>query len=276
MIKISKNTKLAILTAIFFGGLLLLFNYRVSLKQSFEDWNRVRKLPKAISVEASTSSVLDISNTEKLSSGDSNGKKVEKKISEIKNQLPAEINLKVPFVLQAPFAVWDALHEDVCEEAAMIMLDAFYKKKTGFTKQEMEDEIQKVVAWEKNKFGFFEDTTVDQSVTVLQEYFGLADAMAVYDITIDDIKKEVAAGRPVVVPAAGKLLFNPNFRGGGPAYHMILIKGYTKNGYFITNDPGTKRGADYIYKTDVLYKAIHDWVPGGNVLDGQKAMIVVR
>ena len=27
---------------------------------------------------------------------------------------------------------------------------------------------------------------------------------------------------------------------------------------------------------DVLYKAIHDWVPGGNVLDGRKAMIVVR
>ena len=140
----------------------------------------------------------------------------------------------------------------------------------------MEDAIQKVVAWEKNKFGFFEDTTVEETVQILKEYFGLTGVKAVYDITIDDIKKELAAGRPVIVPAAGKLLFNPNFRGGGPPYHMLVIKGYTKNGYFITNDPGTKRGADYIYKIDVLYKAIHDWVPGGNVLDGRKAMIVVR
>ncbi|MEK7508887.1 MAG: C39 family peptidase [Patescibacteria group bacterium] len=276
MTKRAKNIKLAVLAVIFFGGILLLFNYRVGIKQSFEDWNRVRKLPKAISVEASTSSVLEISNTEKLNSGDSNGKKVEKKISEVKNQLPAEINLKVPFVLQAPNALWDALHEDACEEASVIMFNAFFKKKTGFTKQEMEDAIQKVVAWEKNKFGFFEDTTVEETVQILKEYFGLTGVKAVYDITIDDIKKELAAGRPVIVPAAGKLLFNPNFRGGGPPYHMLVIKGYTKNGYFITNDPGTKRGADYIYKIDVLYKAIHDWVPGGNVLDGRKAMIVVR
>ena len=133
MTKRAKNIKLAVLAVIFFGGILLLFNYRVGIKQSFEDWNRVRKLPKAISVEASTSSVLEISNTEKLNSGDSNGKKVEKKISEVKNQLPAEINLKVPFVLQAPNALWDALHEDACEEASVIMFNAFFKKKTGFT-----------------------------------------------------------------------------------------------------------------------------------------------
>ena len=249
------------------------FFNRVAIKQSFEDWNRERKLPKAISADAIVQPKSEISSTNTAAVVKKNSEKV---AAEVKNQLPAEINLKVPFVLQAPFAVWDALHEDACEEASMMMLDAFYKKKTDFTKQEMEDGIQKVVAWEKQKFGFFEDTTVDQTVTVLQEFFGLTDVKAVFDVTIEDIKKEVASGRPVVIPAAGRLLFNPNSRGGGPPYHMLVIKGYTKNGYFITNDPGTKRGADYIYKIDLLYKAIHDWVPGGNVLDGRKAMIVVR
>lgn len=249
-----------LVSALLLGGVLLLFNYRVTIKQSFEDWNRVRKLPQAISVDAATSSILEKSNT--------NTPVVVKKND--------EVNLKVPFVLQAPFAVWDALHDEACEEASVIMVDAFLKKKKSFTKQEMEDAIQKVVAWQKQKFGFFEDTTVEETAVILKEYLGVANTQAVYDITIDDIKKELAAGRPVIVPAAGKLLFNPNFRGGGPDYHMLVIKGYTKNGYFITNDPGTKRGADYIYKIDLLYKAIHDWVPGGNVLDGRKAMIVVR
>jgi len=256
-----RNKKIFFLGAALVAGLsFLALNYRVTIKQSFEDWNRIRKLPQAISVDAATSSILEKSNT--------NTPVVVKKND--------EVNLKVPFVAQAPFAVWDVLHEDACEEASIIMLNAFYTKKISFTKQEMEDGIQKVVAWQKQKFDFFEDTTVEETTLIMKEFFGTTNAQAVYDITVDDIKKELAAGRPVIVPAAGKLLFNPNFRGGGPDYHMLVIKGYTKNGYFITNDPGTKRGADYIYKMDVLYKAIHDWVPGGNVLDGRKAMIVVR
>ncbi|HSD12712.1 MAG TPA: hypothetical protein VLC10_04085, partial [Patescibacteria group bacterium] len=38
---------------------------------------------------------------------------------------PASYNLKVIFVPQAPFKVWDALHEDTCEEASMLMLKAY-------------------------------------------------------------------------------------------------------------------------------------------------------
>ena len=43
----------------------------------------------------------------------------------------------------------------------------------------------------------------------------------------------------------------------------------------ITNDVGTKRGADYQYSYDTLYNGIHDW-NDGDVLNGKKAIIIVK
>jgi hypothetical protein len=44
---------------------------------------------------------------------------------------------------------------------------------------------------------------------------------------------------------------------------MLVIKGYDETqDQFITNDPGTKRGADYRYKTDILISALRDYPTG--------------
>jgi hypothetical protein len=94
----------------------------------------------------------------------------------------------------------------------------------------------------------------------------------VHDVTINSIKTEIAAGRPVIIPAAGKVLPNPNFKDGGPNYHMLVVKGYDANG-FITNDPGTRLGENFRYTYDALINAIHDWDPT-NILNGQKAFLV--
>ena len=82
-------------------------------------------------------------------------------------------------------------------------------------------------------------------------------------------------GRPVIVPAAGRLLKNPFFKQPGPYYHMLVIKGVTADGKFITHDPGTKRGADFLYGQEALYNAINDWDDARGTLSGRKAMIVV-
>ena len=55
---------------------------------------------------------------------------------------------------------------------------------------------------------------------------------------------------------------------------MLVIKGYTKDGRFITNDPGTRRGANYLYDPNIVLNAIHYW-NGGDVKNGKKAVIVV-
>ncbi|MFH1089245.1 MAG: hypothetical protein V1716_02365, partial [Candidatus Uhrbacteria bacterium] len=42
------------------------------------------------------------------------------------SSLPKEFNLAVPFTSQAPLSVWDLVHEDTCEEAAIYMIHRFY------------------------------------------------------------------------------------------------------------------------------------------------------
>ncbi|HBV58134.1 MAG TPA: hypothetical protein DEB73_02660 [Candidatus Magasanikbacteria bacterium] len=239
---------------------------RVDIKQSVLAWQNKRSLPTALNQEqlsqSSTSLVKSLfKNTAEKIPADS---------------LPEEINIAVPFTSQAPYAVWDHLHDDACEEASLIMLDAFYKNKKSLSKEEAELAIQNLVKWEKDNYGYFEDTTSGQGVEMLEQFFKMSGTKVVYDITIDDIKRALAQGKPVVVPAAGKLLKNPYFRGVGPLYHMLVIKGYTKDGRFITNDPGTRRGADFTYQVDALYNAIHDWREDGDILKGRKAMIVIE
>jgi len=91
--------------------------------------------------------------------------------------------------------------------------------------------------------------------------------------SVNDLKRAVANGYPVIVPASGKELPNPNFRNGGPLYHMLVVKGYTAD-RIITNDPGTHLGADFTYTYDGLMNAAHDW-NGGDVTHGAPVMIII-
>jgi hypothetical protein len=55
---------------------------------------------------------------------------------------------------------------------------------------------------------------------------------------------------------------------------MLVIKGYKADGSWITNDPGTHNGPDYVYPHDRLLNAIHDF-KAGDMVDGDKVMVVV-
>jgi len=61
--------------------------------------------------------------------------------------IPETFDLPIKFSPQAPFAVWDDLHQEACEEAAMIMA-VKYLKAEDLDKQIMENEIQAMVKWE--------------------------------------------------------------------------------------------------------------------------------
>lgn len=181
--------------------------------------------------------------------------------------------LKVPMVYQAPFSVWDKVHEDTCEEAALTMVKGFVDKRTSFTRQEQEDSLQALVAWEQKNFGFFESTSAALTVRMAKEKLGL-DLEIKPVKTAEDIKRELRAGRPVILPTAGKLLANPNFKNGGPPYHMIVVKGYTDS-YFITNEPGTRKGLNYYYPQWRLVSAAHDWSKT-NPAKAPKVMLVLK
>lgn len=184
---------------------------------------------------------------------------------------PDQIKLDVPFLAQAPFGIWDPLHEDACEEASLIMVKHFLTGDKNISLTAGDVEIRKMADYEeKNGYGL--SITMEQLGEIIRDYYGMKNYRIEKNIAAEDIKKELSVGRPVIVPAAGKILPNPNFRNGGPVYHMLVVVGYDKNG-FITNDPGTKKGESFRYTFDALYNAIHDW-NNGDVLSGQKTYLV--
>lgn len=189
--------------------------------------------------------------------------------------LPKEVNLAVPFLSQAPKQNWAMPFQEACEEASMIMVDAYFSDRTKtFAGDEGEQAILDIVAFEtKQQLGT--DITAKQASDLIPVYFSKRQARVMLNPTVEDIKKLLAKGIPVIAPADGKALKNPNFHNGGPPYHMLVIKGYLADGRWIVNDPGTRKGADYIYDRDLLMSAIHDW-NGGDVPHGTPAILIMQ
>jgi hypothetical protein len=70
--------------------------------------------------------------------------------------IPEFVNLEIPFISQAPYAIWDELHDNACEEAAIIMV-YYYLNKKELTKEIAEQEILNMVDWQiKNWGGHFD------------------------------------------------------------------------------------------------------------------------
>jgi hypothetical protein len=141
--------------------------------------------------------------------------------------------------------------------------------------EEADANLQAIKEFEEQRFGYFEDTNAEETAVILKEYFNLEAITLLENPTAEDIKKSLSQGRPVIVPVAGRMLKNPYFQQPGPLYHMLVIKGYTNQGQFITNDPGTRRGADFLYDENNIMESMHDWRSDEQIEKGRKVVIVV-
>lgn len=187
-------------------------------------------------------------------------------------QLPAEFNLAVPFTSQAPHGNWDLPYQEACEEASIYMVAQYYDGagEGPLNPDETDKVLRELVAFQLDFLGEYLDTNAAQTVEVLDAFLGYR-GYVVENPSVQQIKAEIAAGRPVIVPAAGKKLKNQFFTGDGPLYHMFVLRGYTED-KFITNDPGTRRGENYLYDIDLIMDANGDW-NDGDPLNGKKVMI---
>lgn len=276
--------------AIIIGGILILAGASYMMRHKISDaWYEFNRpdLPKALAYTEETLAETQVtqapaapveggmSTSEHFALESSPQQKVEPKDplqSDV--QIPTDINLDVPWMSQAPFSDWGEPYQEACEEASMIMLDKFFDKQTYIAPADADKAIQDLVAYENTTRGDYKDTTAEETAVILREKFGYTDVRVMPFDTSDDIKNIVGRGIPVIIPFSGKELKNPNFRNGGPLYHMLVVKGYTADGLFITADPGTRKGKDYTYSFSRIVEAAHDW-NGGNVVEGEKVMIVV-
>lgn len=168
------------------------------------------------------------------------------------------INLNVPFTSQAPTANWEQPFQDACEEASILMVDYYLQGKSIPAPDKVEDILVSMIDWQDVHLDGDIDMSIEDLSYLAENLLAYANYEIVEDLTVDKIKLYLDKGLPVIVPANGKTLANPNFRNGGPIYHMLVIKGY-KDGYFITNDPGTRNGHNFVYTYENMMLSIADW-----------------
>ena len=183
------------------------------------------------------------------------------KMEDVPELLPSKMNLDVPFTSQAPEKNWDQPWQDACEEAAVLMLDAYYKG-YGLSPLFSKDEILKMVDWQDER-GWGYSIEAEKVLKLTDWYMSSKQIRIVEDPSVEEIKEFVASGNPVLILAYGKDLPNTHFSGDGPEYHALIIRGYNEQGFY-TNDPGTRNGENFFYTYENLMDSIHDW-NGGDV-----------
>lgn len=206
---------------------------------------------------------------------------------EILKQIKPEVNSAVPFTTQSPYAKWDDIHNEACEEAVLIMAKYWLDNKE-IDKETAEQEILDSVAWQEQNLGGHYDLQVLDIVDLARRYFNIKKIYYSNVNSLNDIKYQLSKGSLVITPMAGRLLDNPYYKRPGPPYHAVVIKGYNDK-EIITNDPGTRRGADFSYSYDNFFNAIHNWPyalgektglskdkRAQEVLKGEKIMIVIE
>ena len=173
----------------------------------------------------------------------------------------------VPFIVQAPFANWsDPNFQNACEEASMVMAMGWVNNEKTISPAEAQKRILTIIGFENKTLSYSADTNAFDMEKIFQQYFKHKNVVAKENVTLADLKTELANGKLVLVSVFGQALKNPNFTAPGPIAHMLVLIGYDPTTQeFITNDPGTKHGAGYRYDENLLFGAIWEYPSGKTI-----------
>lgn len=181
------------------------------------------------------------------------------------NAVPAQndqlLVLGVPFTSEIPDGSWVKPWNNACEEASITMVEAWYMKKQTLSKEESKAAMQKLFAWENTHFGGNANTDAAQTTELIIAQAGF-NAHIVRNPTLEDLKNELRAGRPVISLNYGYELKNPLHRWAqnGSYYHMMVLTGFddsTKE--FLVNDTALEEGLDYRYSYATILNSLHDY-----------------
>lgn len=175
----------------------------------------------------------------------------------------------IPFYVQAPFGVWNIITDDACEEASVLMLYYWVHGLKPSLADHDRKQVEMINYQEERGYGV--SVSVQDLKTISQNFLNFPLKLVEID-DADDLRALLDAGEPIIFPADGKKLKNPNFRDGGPVYHMLVIKGYDGD-TFITHEPGTKRGENYRYSAATLMSAMGNWT--GSQVDASDRRVLL-
>jgi hypothetical protein len=188
--------------------------------------------------------------------------------------LPASVFVKVPYTSQFPFRQFnDPAHSEYCEAAALLMLSDYYKgdARELIPAPEADAGMGQIVGVERSTYPGVKDLPLTSVGAVGARMFGLRPTVSPVDL--DSIERNVAQGRPVVIPVMTHGAGGPGiapFYGSTNVYHVIVITGYdSAKGLLYTNDAGFIQGQNYAYTWSTLSAAIDAQtgkIPQGRVM----------
>src|SRR6202171_2955094 len=174
--------------------------------------------------------------------------------------LPAAVILPVPFTSQAPLNNW-ADRQHTCEEASLVMVDRYLRGDHNGTidPKTADAAINQVTSWKPAL-----DLTSQQVGDVAKANWGWAYKML--PATRENMKQQLALGRPLIMGVRTHGLGNPNYPGyrdhfGQSCYsvaHFIVVGGDNQSDQFILNDPGLTRGHGTTASWDTLMHSLDD------------------
>ena len=258
--------KFFILAIIFFLLLLLGFFWREAGEMKMQ--NAERKTRIADAEERSVETENGQNASQEVVPSIAEEKKHEEKLATITDHT-------VPFVVQAPDGDWkNPRYQDGCEEATALMALRWAE---GKTIADAKRELGAISRDMEKKLGTFHDTSISDTFAYAKTQLGTGSVTLEKNATTQTIRDAILHGSIVAVTVDGRKLGNPNFTPPGPAYHMLLVRGYDSSvDAFITNDPGTRRGEGYRYNANVLFSAMQTYDTGhhGPVHPEDKTILV--
>lgn len=173
---------------------------------------------------------------------------------------PKQVLLDVDFTSQAPFRDWSYPWQEACEEAAVLITMRYFDGRGIEDKYDARDALQEIIDWEVENLGFYKDTTATTTMQIITDFYEYPHVEISFDVYLERMKKEIAKGNLIILPAAGRLLENPYFTPPGPIYHNIVLIGYDdEEGVFYSNDPGIMSGGKFKYSYENIIESVADW-----------------
>ncbi len=192
------------------------------------------------------------------------------------SKLKSKFVLDVAFMQEAPDGNWTHPWSNACEETVILMADKYYAGQKSIGISEAKTYLSQMFRREEELFGTNRNADASQMLEIIQKYADFKGKI-VTNPALDDIKKEVAAGRPVITLHRGFDLHNPNieFSPTLSSYHTALVVGYDEDReVFIVHDPGDEYdGAKHEYKYSTFMKSLHDYNIADNKADGPATVI---
>ena len=176
---------------------------------------------------------------------------------------PAEhVELPVPFIPEMPEGVSGSPWVNACEEASIAMIAHYYSGRLEVSAAEAIKYMRTLFAFQDGLYRSNANSDATRSARIIEEAAGFRATIVEYP-SLDDLKRELREGRPIMTFHYGFALGNPNipFLPTGSSFHTLVLKGYDdRTREFITNDNGDRSaGAGRRYPYDTFLDSLHDY-----------------